>query len=155
MIIRLTALIQIHKVSWMHGSIISALTIVFFFNFRWIERRLPGSLFPLPRSHPIPPFTGKWFSPLRNSFSSSGSFVTGPHECSWPLNRDYQHEEPKKHWAVNCLLYKTSKNGQDSIINIVQGWTGHRVLGDFSQWVGSTGWKIVLMSGRNIWVTGG
>jgi len=41
-----------------------------------------------------------------------------------------------------------SKQGQDSIIITVQGWTGHREQQDFSQWAESTCGKI--MSGLKL-----
>lgn len=131
--------------------------VVVIFQFRWPEQRLPGSLFLLPHSHLISPFTGRWFSPLRNSCSGSGSSVTGLHECSLPLNLDYQHDEPqwyhththkKKKMGGKLSPLQYSKNGHNSIIIKVQGWTGYREHRDFSQWVGSTCGKIV-------WVTGG
>lgn len=96
-----------HYVPMNWKKILVLFCIIPFFNvlslwtFRWHEQRLPGSPYPLPRSHPIPLFTGRWFSHLRNSCSSSGSSVIGPHECSSLSNLDHQHEKPQRCSANN------------------------------------------------------
>lgn len=85
--------------------------VLFLWNFRWHEQRLPGSLSPLHRSHRLPLSTGKWFSHPRNSCSNSGSSVIGHHECSLLLNLNCQHEDTLKQHLLS-VNYNTAKTAR-------------------------------------------